>query len=240
VTVTQADPYDVLAPYYREYAGKRAIYLAAVDEFVREQMPASATSLLDVGSGDGVRAMALARSCGIDTIVLSEASREMVERCRALRPSEVWPTAAQQLPEHGSRFDAITCLWNVLGHVPTRADRVAALRRMRALLSCGGRLFLDVQNRHNAAAYGWMRVMARAVLDRVAPDERRGDATFTWHVGGVDVRGHGHLFTPAEIARLLREAGLAAVRRVAIDYASGVRSESPFRGQLAFVCKAAD
>jgi SAM-dependent methyltransferase len=240
VNVAPADPYDALAPHYREYAAKRSVYLAAVDRFVRDHMPESAKSLLDVGSGDGVRAMALAHSCGIETIVLSEASREMAVRCRTLQPAEVWPTPAQELPDNGRRFDAITCLWNVLGHIPTRADRLAALRRMRLLLARGGRLFLDVQNRHNAAGYGWLRVMGRALLDGAAPDERRGDATFTWHVGGAEVRGHGHLFTPAEIAGLLREAGLAVVWRVAIDYATGKRSASPFRGQLAFVCEAAD
>ena len=239
MTGDAAELYDALAPDYQEYAAKRAIYLAAVDAFIRERVPPSARRLLDVGSGDGVRAMALARACAFETVVLSDVSVEMVERCRALAPTAVWRTPAQDLPDEGLRFDVITCLWNVLGHVPARADRLAALRRMRALLATGGMVFLDVQNRHNAAAYGRGRVLARLVLDRLRPDEKRGDTSFDWKIGRNTIRGHGHLFTPAEIGGLLQEAGLRIVERVAVDYATGQRSPSPLRGQLAFACVAA-
>lgn len=231
--------YDALAPDYQEYAAKRAAYLRSVDAFIRERVPSSARRLLDVGSGDGVRAMALARACVFETVVLSDVSAEMVRRCQALGPSAVWHAPAQALPDEGVSFDVITCLWNVLGHVPTRAERLMALGRMRALLAGGGQLFVDVQNRHNAAAYGRGRVLARVVLDRLWPDERRGDTSFDWKVGSRTVRGHGHLFTPSEIATLLRQAGFRIAERVAIDYATGERSRSPLRGQLVFVCVAA-
>ncbi len=232
------DPYDALAPHYRSFAAGRAAYLAAVDAFVRENLPAARRSLLDVGSGDGVRAMALAQACGIGRVVLSDASAEMAERCRALGAAAVWAVPAQELPE-SEPFDVVTCLWNVLGHVPGHDARVAALRRMARALAPGGRLFLDVQNRHNAAAYGWWRVVGRLALDAVRPDERRGDTSFDWRIGDRTLRGHGHLFTPAEIGGLLRESGLRPLRRVAIDYLTGARSASALRGQLAFVCEAA-
>ncbi len=213
VNATSADPYDGLAPYYREYAAKRAPYLEAVDRFVCDHMPAAANSLLDVGSGDGVRAMSLAKACGIPTVVLSDASTEMADRCRALSPADVWRTPAQELPDKGIRFDTITCLWNVLGHLPDRAERLVALRRMADLLSPAGLLFLDVQNRHNALAYGWWRVFGRVILDGLVPDDRRGDSTFDWHIGGRVLHGRGHLFTPKEIVDLLCDAGLVAVHR---------------------------
>jgi SAM-dependent methyltransferase len=234
-----ADPYDALAPYYRDYADTRAAYLAGVDAFVREGMPTAPSALLDVGSGDGVRAMALARACGMGIVVLNDASAEMAARCRALAPADVWQVPAQQLPDTDTRFDAITCLWNVLGHVPTRNARLHALRRMASLLAPGGRLFLDVQNRHNAAAYGRWRVYGRVVLDALWPDEQRGDSSFNWHIGGRTFRGRGHLFTRREIWALIEEAGLRVVGWAAIDYATGARSQSQLTGQLAFVCEAA-
>ncbi len=233
-----ADPYDALAPHYRSFASGRAAYLAAVDAFVRENLPPAPRSLLDVGSGDGVRAMALAASCGIGRVVLSDASAAMVERCRALGAADVWAVPAQDLPATET-FDVVTCLWNVLGHVPGRVARLAALRRMREALAPGGRLFLDVQNRHNAAGYGWWRVLGRIAIDALMPDERRGDTSFDWRIADKTLRGHGHLFTPAEVSSLLREAGLRPLRRVAIDYMTGARSASALRGQLAFVCDAA-
>jgi len=234
--MTGAEVYDALAPAYREYAARRSAYLDAVDALVREQMPRGARRLLDVGSGDGVRAMALARGYGIETIVLSDVSSEMVQRCNALGATDVWQLPAQALPRDGMRFDAITCLWNVLGHVPTRDDRIEALRRMRGLLGPGGRLFLDVQNRHNATAYGWARVLLRCGHDALWPDERRGDTVFNWRIGERTIRGNGHLFTPAEINALLRKAELRIFSRHSIDYATGQRSKSPLRGQLVFVC----
>jgi SAM-dependent methyltransferase len=236
--MSSAELYDAMASGYRDYASRRSNYLGAVDALIRESMPAGARRLLDVGSGDGVRAMALARACGIETVVLSDVSAEMVQRCKALGATDVWQVPAQALPDNGTRFDAITCLWNVLGHVPTRADRVAALRRMRDLLAPGGRLFLDVQNRHNATTYGWGTVLMRVGLDALSPDERRGDTEFDWQIGDKTIRGHGHLFTPSEIAALLREARLGVVSCYTIDYATGRRSGSFFKGQLAFVCSA--
>lgn len=238
MTADAAELYDALAPDYREYAAKREAYFAGVDAFIREHVPSSARRLLDVGSGDGVRAMAVARACAFETVVLSDVSAAMVERCRALAPTDVWHTSAQALPDGVAGFDVITCLWNVLGHVPGRAERLAALGRMRALLASGGRMFLDVQNRHNAAAYGWGRVLVRVALDRLWPDERRGDTSFDWKVGGRTVRGHGHLFTPSEISGLLQQAGWRVAERIAIDYATGQRSQSPLRGQLVFACEA--
>jgi SAM-dependent methyltransferase len=236
--MTGGELYDAMAPVYRDYAARRASYLDAVDRFVGEAMPQGAQRLLDVGSGDGVRAMALARACGIATVVLSDVSSEMVQRCRKLGATEVWQVPAQTLPDKGMRFDAITCLWNVLGHLPGHAERVAALRRMRDLLAPGGRLFLDVQNRHNAAAYGWGRVLMRVGVDMVWPDERRGDTLFDWKVGDTTIRGRGHLFAPQEIGKLLRQSGLEVVSRFTFDYSTGRRSTSVLLGQLVFVCRA--
>jgi len=233
-----AELYDAMAADYRDYAARRANYLGSVDAFIRQQMPASARSLLDVGSGDGHRAMALARECGIDRVVLTDVSSEMVRRCRALGATDVWQVAAQALPDNGMRFDAITCLWNVLGHLQGRQDRIAALRRMRDMLAPGGRVFLDVQNRHNATAYGWGRVLTRVVLDALRPDDRRGDTVFDWKVGDKTIRGSGHLFTPQEIGGLLSEAGLDIVSRSTFDYATGKQSGSALLGQLVFVCRA--
>ena len=44
----------------------------------------------------------------------------------------------------------------------------------------------------------------------------------------------GHLFTPAEIEGMIAESGLRVTRRVAVDYATGGESASPYRGQLLY------
>lgn len=232
---TSSDIYDALAPYYREYAEKKSAYLVAVDCFVLDNISVSAKSLLDVGSGDGVRAMALARQKGITETVLCDLSAEMADRCRALGPVEVWQVAAQNLPATVRRFDVITCLWNVLGHLPGRVERIRALAGMRELLTDRGVIFFDVNNRHNASAYGLLRVFGRIVLDFLSPDERRGDASFDWKIGDKTFPAMGHLFTPDEIEGIISASGLKIRKRVAVDYAKGTKSLSLLKGQLVYM-----
>jgi SAM-dependent methyltransferase len=231
----ETDIYDALAPHYREYAEKRSAYLAAVDRFVLENLPAGAASLLDVGAGDGVRGMALGRQAGISRIVLCDSSAEMAARCRALGPAAVWDSPLEAIPAVVERFDVICCLWNVLGHLDGRERRLGALSRMKELLAANGVIFFDVNNRYNAPAYGWARVLGRIVIDTLSPDESRGDASFEWRIGERTYPAMGHLFVPAEIERLIAQAGLAVKSRLAIDYATGARSRWALRGQLAYM-----
>jgi 2-polyprenyl-3-methyl-5-hydroxy-6-metoxy-1,4-benzoquinol methylase len=235
VTASSSEIYDALAPYYREYSGKKSAYLSAVDRFIVDHAPSRPSSMLDVGSGDGVRAMALARQLGIPSVVLSDYSAEMAARCRSLGPSDVWQTSAQDLPETDRRFDIITCLWNVLGHLPNRASRITALARMKALLSDRGIIFFDVNNRHNAAAYGWWKVIGRIVVDAVHHDDRRGDASFDWRIGDKVFPAMGHLFTPSEIEAIIRKSGLQIGKRIAVHYTSGAVSRSALCGQLLYL-----
>jgi len=230
--------YDALAPYYREYSAKKSAYLDAVDRFVIENIPAGAKSLLDVGAGDGIRGMDIARRRGIGKVVLSDPSSEMIARCRQLGSDDIWQCAVESLPETTLRFDVILCLWNVLGHLAGRDVRVQALLRIRQLLAPGGAIFFDVNNRHNASGYGLFEVARRKLIDAVAFDERRGDATFNWNVGGRFFPAMGHLFTPAEIKGIVEESGLRIDKSVAVHYTTGKISRSSMRGQLLFMATA--
>jgi ubiquinone/menaquinone biosynthesis C-methylase UbiE len=231
---TGSDIYDTLAPHYREYAQGRQAYLAAVDRFILQHAPATVDAVLDVGAGDGVRGMALARSLKAQRVVLCEPSREMAARCRRMEPDAVWEASAEQLPESSLRFDVILCLWNVLGHIADPPRRLAALKSINRLLAPAGVLFIDVNNRHNAAAYGRLKVLARRCVDFLSPDERRGDAVYEWKMGGHTLPAMGHLFTPAEIEGMIAESGMRVARRLAVDYATGEFYASPYRGQLLY------
>ncbi len=225
--------YDRLAPHYRDISSRRATYLAAVDALILERARRPGPAFLDVGAADGVRGLGLAGMLGASRVVFCEPSREMAAKCRQGAPrTVVWECAAGDMPLDGGPFDNIVCLWNVLGHMPDTAARTAALARMGDLLGPGGRLFLDVNNRHNAAAYGWWRVFGRRVVDALAFDERRGDASYVTTVGGEAIAGMGHLFTPAEVDVLLSAAGLRVVERLGVDYLTGRPAVSPRQGQL--------
>jgi len=226
--------YDALAPHYRDYARSRAAYCEAVDRWVCAWRPPRVSAMLDVGSGDGGRAVRLARALDADRLVLSDPSVPMVALCREHDRVAVLQCAAEALPLTAGPFDAMTSLWNVLAHVDGHAARLAALRRMASILAPRGRLFLDVHNRYNAATAGRRRVVRRLLRDYVRPAEANGVVPFTWEVGGIQIPASGYLFAPAEIQALFDAAGLVVVGRAWVNYADG-SSAGPWSGQMLFV-----
>jgi len=189
--------------------------------------------MLDVGSGDGVRAARLAAAKGIKHLVLSDPSERMLVSCRE-QLARVWAKAAEDLPDAGERFDVITCLWNVLGLVADSTKRLAALERMSRLLANQGQLFLDVNNRYNASSYGWAPTIRRMAYDLVSPADSNGDVAFTWRVDDREIQSTGHVFRPGEVKKLIKAAGLAVRHAHIIDYKSGALRRCRFAGQLFF------
>jgi 2-polyprenyl-3-methyl-5-hydroxy-6-metoxy-1,4-benzoquinol methylase len=74
----------------------------------------------------------------------------------------------------GDPFDAILCLWNVLGHIESNQKRLTALKNMKGLLSPKGTIFIDVNNRYNANSYGYFRTLGRLLFDVIHPPKKRG------------------------------------------------------------------
>jgi len=235
--VSASSAYDRLAPHYRAFSERRAVYLDAVDRYVIAHA-ARGARMLDVGSGDGVRACGIAQRIGALRLVLCEPSPAMAALCRNQNADAVWECAAETMVETVERFEVITCLWNVLGHLDGRLARTTALQRMHCLLAPQGRLFCDVNNRHNARAYGRARVILRRALDCVVPSEHRGDSAFEWNVGGERIAATGHLFTPREMQELVTAAGLDIEDSVTVDYATGSVSRNLRDGQLLYRLRA--
>jgi SAM-dependent methyltransferase len=225
--------YDTLAPHYRHISQARAAYLSAVNQVILSRISAGARSLLDVGAGDGVRAMQIASAANLSTVVLVEPSEKMARLCSASGTTEVWQINAEEIAATPS-FDVVTCLWNVLGHIPTSVRRLEALRRMCEALTPNGRLFIDVNNRYNAPAYGWLKSFRRMAYDWVSPADENGDVEFIWHVDNQAIPGRGHVFTPREMRRLIRAAGLRIERLYVIDYQTGRQKRGCFQGQLLY------
>jgi SAM-dependent methyltransferase len=233
-TCEAEDMYDALAPHYRKYSENRGEYLQAIDDIIISRIPEHASSLLDVGAGDGYRAVKIAQACGIDTIVLAEPSTSMVEKCRMLPVTDVWQVGAEHLSEREERFDVILCLWNVLGHIQGHAMRIEALENMKRLLSENGLLLFDVNNRYNARAYGWLPTIQRMLYDSLHSSEQNGDVSFEWHIGEKAIPAMGHFFTPKEAETLVQAAGLVARRRYVVEYATGTIRPSVYEGQLLY------
>lgn len=228
------DAYNAIAPVYSEYSKSREAYLNAVEGLVIRNL-AREMRLLDVGAGDGRRLEKIKNAVGISDFVAIEPSPGMARVCRERTGVEVHEIFAENLDRLDiGAFDAITALWNVFGHVSSPA-RAKAMKNLAARLKPGGRIMLDVNNRHNASAYGRLNVLKRVVIDGVAFRESRGDAVYEWKIGGQVFKSSGHLFAPAEIEGLIKGAGLRIRERLSVDYATGAVSASRFRGQLFYL-----
>ena len=236
--------YDRLARHYADLSRRRELYLRGVEREVVSRIPKGSGSLLDVGAGDGSRAVHIASQIGIKRIVLVEPSKQMSGKPG--QRVEVWPARAEDLERddnagpHASlagtiaeTFDVITCLWNVLGHIPTEAKRLSAFAAGGRLLAPRGRFFLDVNHRYNLRSYGIVPTGVRWLHDLFSPSENNGDVRAEWAEASVST--YGHVFTHREIMHLADTAGLELEERVVIDYDDGRTCRFAFQGNLLYV-----
>ena len=229
--LTPIAAYDAFAPFYSAYANPRAPYLRKVEDLVIAHAQ-GAGSLLDVGAGDGSRALRIAQAAKLARLVLLEPSAGMRTQCP--RSVEIWPHSAVDVPGSGLPFDVITCLWNVMGHLEGTEQRLSALRKLKNRLAPQGMVFLDVSHRYNAESYGWRMTLLRMAGDFFLRSKKQGDVTVVWKAGEQTIRTTGHVFTHREIKRLVRQAGLKILRRWIISYETGRESKLPFRGHLLY------
>ncbi len=226
--------YDAVAPIYAEYASKRKAYIQGVDSLVLSHLK-SKSSLMDVGSGDGLRLREILSQSQIKSAIAVEPSSEMAKRCRVNANVEVIESTIDKL-NHGQLYDVITALWNVLGHVPSEL-RIPSLQKMASSLTAQGIIMLDVNNRHNAPAYGHFKVLTRRLVDYFDFDEKRGDCYYDWQIGETKIPSYGHLFIHQEMLSLFQAASLNVQMCCAVNYENGVTSTSLTKGQLFYVLK---
>ena len=239
--------YDLLAAHYAGISQRREAYLLSVEREIAARIPARSSSILDVGAGDGIRTVRIASQAGIMRIVLVEPSAGMSAKSGDC--AEVWPVRAEDLVQHckenvgtfesswphiSERFDVITCLWNVLGHVAAE-KRGCTLRAVAQLLNQNGRFFIDVNHRYNSRAYGIVPTCARWVRDHLFPRESNGDVLANWNVGESSISTYGHVFTHREIVRLATAAGLELEERIIINYEDGRIQRFTSQGNLLYV-----
>lgn len=162
-----------------------------VDRAARRFPDLAGVRLLDVCCGGGLAAEALSRH-GFDVLGI-DAAPDVIAAARA-HAGESGPSYRVALAEdvlaEGARFPLITAL-EVVEHVP---DPAAFLRVLVALLEPGGLLFLSTLNRTS-------RSFMTAILG----------AEYALRLLPVGTHDWRRFLTPAELARLTREAGARVI-----------------------------
>lgn len=231
--VNNINVYDQVAPVYAEYASKRKEYINSIDQLVIDSLNSN-MRLLDIGAGDGIRLSKILDITKIKNAMAIEPSLEMAKLCKLNADVEVKQSLIENIDiaDMGT-FDAITALWNVLGHIPSNS-RVKSLKLMAKLLSPDGIIMLDVNNRHNAASYGKLKIFWRKVIDTINFKESRGDSYYNWHIGKLKIPSYGHLFIYSELMNLFNQANLIVEDFIAVNYINGNLSNNKTQGQLFF------
>lgn len=222
------DFYDTIAPEYRSISKKRTDYLNAIDslvvEYAKKQHPAA---YLDVGCGDGRRTLKIAKALGLAEVLGVDESGGMLDQVSGIMTKQA---SAVDLTPH-NKFDLVTALWNVFGHIPTAAYRGEALGKIAYSMRPGAKFYLDVNNRYNSRLYGHQIVKTNRAIDEQGGDA--GDAQALYEVGGKVITTVGHIFRPDEIDELLEEIpGLSITKKMFVDYETGEIVESLYEGQI--------
>lgn len=226
--------YTKFARSYSRYAESQKAYLRSVDSFVAQNLP-HGLRVVDIGSGTGSRARTIAAACKAESLALVDNSDGMVSIAQDAGGAIVLKAdISSTAPVSDRRYQASLCLWNVIGHIPSKEGRLAALRNIYSLLEPGGILFLDVNNRYNVAHYGISSVAKNALKDLLRRDDR-GDFRLDMEIEGSPVSTTVHIFSPLEVRRLIKKAGFKIVKTEHIDYRTGERGRNALAGQLAFM-----
>jgi 2-polyprenyl-3-methyl-5-hydroxy-6-metoxy-1,4-benzoquinol methylase len=224
-----------MALSFASIAAPRRAYLDRIDQLIVSAIPPGSRSLLDVGAGDGARALRIAGEAGLREVTLLEPSSAM----RRQWPAGVHALAirAEEMASLAGGFDVILCLWNVIGHVFPAPARTELFRQFGRLASPGGRIFMDVNYRYNARHYGLWPTIGRRLYDWIHPGEQHGDVTVTWTVAGAECATRGHVFTHRELSRMIAAAGLQIERQYIIDYSTGELCRHTFQGNPLYVLR---
>lgn len=229
--------YDAFAEKYRDYSQSRSAYISAVDSLIIKKFKNRAVDVLDYGSGDGVRGVNIFSELHAKSLVQADVSMEMLKLCQKLGvAAEYWDVSDPSWSQKNRKFDLIMSLWNVFGHIPGTEERIKILSQLKQMTSSGGRLVLDVNNRHYNG-YGRWNSLGRRIIDFIWPDYSRGDTAFTWEIDGVKYPARGHLFIFSELRYLFKQGGWEIEDWYAVDYLKGSISKKVNQGQLFFILK---
>lgn len=225
--------YDEIAPYYQNYFKKFENYHESVNKLVLDHLKPH-YNLLDIGSGDGVRIKYLIDESCITNYVCTEPSEQMYNKLSSLFGEKAYQMDATSLSTLSAKFDCITMLWNVLGHI-SRSSQLTLFANIFSLLKPNGIVMFDVNNRYNMSSYGFFECSRRLVYDYFFYDWKNGDTKFSISINEQTIAGNGHIFTPFEIEKLYSDTNLKLKLRKFINYRTGSVSNMFFKGQAFYV-----
>ncbi len=222
--------YDHLATSYNTESDNRKNYLTAVDKYIAKSVNnIRVYNFLDIGAGNGNRSIEIANSISVEKeIVLIDSSSKMLENASKLENVKAHNTSVFDF-NTSTKFDLITCLWNVLGHFNTKEERIQLFKKISTLLAPKGVFIFDVNNRYNINHYGLHNVEQNLKNDTL---NIKDAGWFT--LGEKTNQTRVYMHSPFDINTYIDQTDLSVEEIKYIDYTTGETKPTFFEGQLVY------
>jgi len=229
--------YNTFAPFYRSYSKEKEGYITTIDKIITDYCrKKNIYRMIDLGCGDGIRGSNLAKKIKAKTIKMVDSSEKMAELARKLKNVKVQKTDfSKKNWGEKSKYDAVMCLWNVLGHVSPHKKRLQALKNIRSILANNGTAFVDISNRYNTKYYGFEKVWKNIKEDLKRPSYKNGDFNYIIDVGLKKIPSVCHFFNPWEVEKIIKKSGLKIVKKYYINYENGSTEKYFWNGHIFFI-----
>ncbi|ARV12798.1 hypothetical protein BTO09_10745 [Gilvibacter sp. SZ-19] len=221
--------YNAIAKNYSKLARKRLKYLMAVEAIITKSQ--NIDSYLDIGCGDGKRSLRIIDQLKPRKVVLLDESDQMLQNINASQLGVIEVKVGNYLSQPiETKFDLITCLWNVFGHLESKEIKLLFLEKIHNSLTESGILFLDINNRYNLKSYG-----IKAVFQNIFKDfTGKQNAGYYSLNAGTDISSQVYIHNPFEMDKLLKRAGFSKVKKYYIDYDTGEEKSTFLEGQILY------
>lgn len=223
--------YNDIADAYRNISESRKNFLDAIDNYIIESCAENKPTYLDIGAGDGYRSLKISKGIKAKKTVLLDNSDQILAKIESKDNVKLVINSILDF-ESPIKFNLITCLWNVLGHVGDFEDRKNVFIKIETLLADDGVFIFDVNNRYNIAHYGMKNVMNNINAEHQTPEKA---GWFTLNQDGHKTNVYVH--NPFEIDSYLKDINLKVEKVEYIDYSTGEKKETFFEGQLLYYIK---
>jgi len=222
--------YNSIASIYNVKSKERISYLNSIDELVIDKMrDYSNLNYLDIGSGDGRRALKIKKNLNnISKLSLLDDSDMMLNLIDD-KKVKLYNVSFFEF-ETKEKYDLITCLWNVLGHFPSKTHRVEFFHKIERILSKNGILFIDVNNRYNISFYGFENVM-----NNLLKDKNNNEDNGIFYLGNENTATKVYIHNPFDIDKYLNGTSLKLIDTLFVNYDTGKVESTFFEGQLLYI-----
>lgn len=225
---SSVDLYNCVADSYQAYSELRRGYLSSVDDIVCKTA-GRRKRYMDVGAGDGRRSINIARRVDAEEILLLDNSDKML--AKAPKNGTIRKKIASITNYCDTRkFDLITCLWNVFGHIEGDKYRYNALVNICSMLEDDGLAVIDVNNRYNVSHYGF-KALLKNVWNDLTHAPRRG-------IFPLDLNGclsEVYIHNPFELDRSTEKCGLRVRKKYYLNYKDGSIVKTYLSGQIVYI-----